>query len=101
MTTLSPGCLCRCRQGGAQLFVVGRVDDGIRWKLRGRRIDHRGKSDVTCRVAGAGRSLPFVFDSFVYGGTVVGGNPNKLQITGTRRAVNSAYPLYPGIQDFR
>jgi peptidase M23-like protein len=49
----------------------------------------------------AGRSLPFVFDNFVYGGTVVGGDPNKLEITGTPRAVKSAYPLYPGIQDFR
>jgi hypothetical protein len=46
-------------------------------------------------------AVPFVFDSFVYGGTVVGGDPNKLEITGTPRAVNSAYPLYPGIQDFR
>ena len=49
----------------------------------------------------AGRSLPFVFDNFVYGGTVVGGDPNKLEITGRPRAVKSAYPLYPGIQDFR
>lgn len=32
--------------------------------------------------------------------TVVGGDPNKLEITGTPRAVKSAYPLYPGIQDF-
>ena len=55
MSTLSPGAICMCpRASGAQLWVVvGRADDG-RWRLRGKRVDWRGRSDVTCRVAGAG-----------------------------------------------
>jgi hypothetical protein len=48
----------------------------------------------------AGRSLPFVFDSFIYAGAVAGNDSNTLQITGTPRVVQSAYPLYLGIQDF-
>ena len=54
---ISPGAICMCpRASGAQLWVVvGRVDDG-RWRLRGKRVDWRGRSDVTCRVAGAGEA---------------------------------------------
>jgi hypothetical protein len=38
MTTLSPGCLCTCRQCGTQLWVVGaKADDGIRWHLHSKR----------------------------------------------------------------
>jgi murein DD-endopeptidase MepM/ murein hydrolase activator NlpD len=47
-----------------------------------------------------GRSLPFVFESFAYAGTAVGGDWKKLEITGTPREIKSAYPLYPGLQDF-
>jgi hypothetical protein len=48
----------------------------------------------------AGRSLPLVFDSFAYAGTVAGNDPDTLKITGTPRVIKSAYPLYLGIQDF-
>ena len=55
MPTLSPGALCTCpRASGTQLrVVVGRADDG-RWRLRSKRVDWRGWSDVACRVASAG-----------------------------------------------
>jgi hypothetical protein len=52
---IAPGALVMVRQTGIALYgMCGRADDGIRWRLRGKRDDARGRSDVTCRVAGAG-----------------------------------------------
>jgi hypothetical protein len=52
MTTLSPGCLCICRQCGTQPFVVVDQSERHRWRLRGKCVDAR----VTCLVA-SGRDL--------------------------------------------
>jgi murein DD-endopeptidase MepM/ murein hydrolase activator NlpD len=50
----------------------------------------------------AGRSLPFVFDSFTYVGAVVfdASEPDRLVILPDSRHVRSAYPLYGGIQNY-
>ncbi len=51
----------------------------------------------------AGRSLPFVFDSF----TLIGAddfdssNEDRLVILPDSRQILSAYPLYGGVQNFR
>jgi hypothetical protein len=43
-----------CRQKGTILYIVkAQADDG-RWRLRAKRVDARGRSDVTGRTAGAG-----------------------------------------------
>src|SRR5262249_5759400 len=51
----------------------------------------------------AGRSLPFVFDSFTLDGAVdfATSTGDRLMIRPDARPVQSAYPLYGGIQDFR
>jgi hypothetical protein len=52
---IAPGAIVTCRQTGTILYVVkAQADDGIRWRLHGKRVDWRGRSDVTCRVGGAG-----------------------------------------------
>jgi Peptidase family M23 len=50
----------------------------------------------------AGRSLPFVFDSFTYVGAVDfdASEPDHLVILPDSRQVRSAYPLYGGIQNY-
>jgi hypothetical protein len=50
----------------------------------------------------AGRSLPFVFDSFALAGAVdfAASKGDRLVILPDSRQVRSAYPLYGGIQDF-
>ena len=50
----------------------------------------------------AGRSLPFVFDSFTFEGAVDfdASSADRLVIHSDPRQVQSAYPLYGGIQDF-
>jgi hypothetical protein len=48
----------------------------------------------------AGRSLPFVIDSFTYAGTAKPTDLTTLNITGDPRPVTNAYPLYLGIQDY-
>lgn len=48
----------------------------------------------------AGRSLPFVIDSFTYAGTARPSDLTHLDIAGTPRAVTNAYPLYLGLQDY-
>jgi murein DD-endopeptidase MepM/ murein hydrolase activator NlpD len=50
----------------------------------------------------AGRSLPFVFDSFTLAGGVDfdSSKADRLVIVPESRQVRSAYPLYGGIQDF-
>ncbi len=50
----------------------------------------------------AGRSLPFVFESFALEGTVdfATSKGDRLVIQPDARQVRSAYPLYGGIQDF-
>jgi len=48
----------------------------------------------------AGRSLPYVIDSFTYAGTARPTNLTQLNITGDPRPVTNAYPLYLGIQDY-
>jgi murein DD-endopeptidase MepM/ murein hydrolase activator NlpD len=50
----------------------------------------------------AGRSLPFVFDSFTLDGAVDfdSSNGDRLVIRPDARQVRSAYPLYGGIQDY-
>ena len=54
MTTIAPGALVTCRQTGTVLYaVVAQTGDG-RWRLRGKRVDHKGRSDFTGRTAGAG-----------------------------------------------
>ena len=45
---IAPEALCTCRQTGTVLWVVeARADDGQRRRLRGKRVDHRGRSDVS------------------------------------------------------
>jgi hypothetical protein len=52
---ISPGCICTCKQTGTILYaVVAKADDGIRWQLRSMRIDHKGRTDFTRRIAGEG-----------------------------------------------
>ena len=50
----------------------------------------------------AGRSLPFVFDSFTLDGAVDFGTSkgDRLVIRPDARLVRSVYPLYGGIQDY-
>jgi Peptidase family M23 len=50
----------------------------------------------------AGRSLPFVFDSFTSVGAIDFGasEPDRLVILANSRQVRSAYPLYGGIQNY-
>jgi murein DD-endopeptidase MepM/ murein hydrolase activator NlpD len=50
----------------------------------------------------AGRSLPFVFDSFTLDGAVDfdTSEGDRLVIRPNARQVRSAYPLYGGIQDY-
>jgi murein DD-endopeptidase MepM/ murein hydrolase activator NlpD len=49
----------------------------------------------------AGRSLPFVFDSFTVVGTVDMSVKESIKIVpASPRAVESSYPLYPGIHDY-
>ena len=50
----------------------------------------------------AGRSLPFIFDSFTLGGAVDfdTSKGDRLVIRPDARQVRAAYPLYGGIQDF-
>jgi murein DD-endopeptidase MepM/ murein hydrolase activator NlpD len=50
----------------------------------------------------AGRSLPFVFDSFTSNGAVdfATSTGDRLMIRPDARQVRFAYPLYGGIQDF-
>jgi hypothetical protein len=50
----------------------------------------------------AGRSLPFVFDSFTSVGAIDFGasEPDRLVILPNSRQVRSAYPLYGGIQNY-
>ena len=50
----------------------------------------------------AGRSLPFVFDSFTLDGAVdfATSRGDRLVIRPDARQVRSAYPLYGGIQDY-
>ena len=50
----------------------------------------------------AGRSLPFVFDSFTFAGVVDfdTSKGDRLVIRPDARQVRSAYPLYGGIQDY-
>jgi hypothetical protein len=48
----------------------------------------------------AGRSLPYVIDSFTYAGTAKPSDLTTLNITGDPRPVSNAYPLYLGIQDY-
>jgi murein DD-endopeptidase MepM/ murein hydrolase activator NlpD len=50
----------------------------------------------------AGRSLPFLFDSFTLGGAVDfdTSKGDQLVIRPDARQVRSAYPLYGGIQDY-
>jgi hypothetical protein len=53
--TIAPGALVTVKQTGTVLWVVvGRADDGIRWRLRSKRIDQNGRHDVTARIAGSG-----------------------------------------------
>jgi hypothetical protein len=55
MTSIAPGALVVVKQTGAVLYAVcGRTDDGRRWRLHAKRVDARGRSDVTGRTAGAG-----------------------------------------------
>jgi hypothetical protein len=49
----------------------------------------------------AGRSLPFVFDSYTFVGAVdLASQPDRLIILPALRQVRSAYPLYGGIQNY-
>lgn len=48
----------------------------------------------------AGRSLPFVIDSFTYAGTAKPSDLTTLNIAGDPRPVTNAYPLYLGLQDY-
>ena len=49
----------------------------------------------------AGRSLPFVFDNFTVVGTADMSVEESVRIVpASPRAVELAYPLYPGIQDY-
>jgi murein DD-endopeptidase MepM/ murein hydrolase activator NlpD len=49
----------------------------------------------------AGRSLPFVFDTFTLVGAVdLASEPDRLVIVPALRQVRSAYPLYGGIQNY-
>jgi hypothetical protein len=48
----------------------------------------------------AGRSLPYVLDSFIHAGTARPTGLTTLNITGDPRAVTNAYPLYLGLQDY-
>ena len=42
---MTPGYIVTCRQTGVILYtVVGKADDGQRWRLRSMRIDHRGRA---------------------------------------------------------
>jgi hypothetical protein len=44
---IAPGALCTCRQTGTVLWiVVAQADVGQHWRLRGKRVDHRGRSDM-------------------------------------------------------
>ena len=55
MTSIAPRVLVTCRQTGTILdVVVTQADDGIRWRLHAKRVDARGRLDVTGRTAGAG-----------------------------------------------
>jgi hypothetical protein len=57
--TIAPGALVMTRPTGTILWVVvAKADDVRRWRLRAKRVDWRGRSDVTCRVAGRRRSRP-------------------------------------------
>jgi len=48
----------------------------------------------------AGRSLPFVIDSFTYAGSALPSDLTTLNIAGDPRPVTNAYPLYLGLQDY-
>ena len=54
--TIAPGAIVTCRQTGTILYivVVGQAADGTRWQLRSLRIDHKGRTDQTRRIAGEG-----------------------------------------------
>ena len=56
MTEISPGAIVTCpRATGSILYVVDRrADDGVRWKMISKRIDHRGRTDSTRRISGSG-----------------------------------------------
>ena len=56
MTEISPGAIVTCpRATGTILWVcVGKYDDDIRWKLRSRRTDNLGRTDLSSCVSGAG-----------------------------------------------
>ena len=52
---IAPGALCTCRQTGTVLWVVAaRADDGQRRRLCGKRVDHRGRSDISGLTIGDG-----------------------------------------------
>ena len=52
---ITPEALVTCRQTRAILYVVvAKADGGQRWRLRGKRIDHLGRSDVSGLTLGDG-----------------------------------------------
>jgi hypothetical protein len=55
MPTISPGCICTCRQTSTILYTVeGRAPDGVRWQLRSFRVSHQGNTLPMRREVGEG-----------------------------------------------